>query len=67
MPCHSPMKTREMVSLTRALPSEFTVIVSWKFEMCQDLAESGAARARMRRREFRTARLKPRRFKYWPI
>src|SRR5437867_10467321 len=41
MPCHSPTKTRVMRSLTRALPSFSTVMVSSKSAMRQDLAAAG--------------------------
>src|SRR5580700_710537 len=47
MPCHSPTKTRVTVSLTRALPSGSTVMLSSKLEMRQDFAKTGEARLRV--------------------
>jgi hypothetical protein len=42
-----------MVSLTRALPSWLTVMVSSKFETRQDFAKSGEARARIAKKSMR--------------
>src|SRR2546427_11423206 len=61
MPCHSPTKTSVMRSLTRALPSLSTVMVSSKSAMRQDLAATGAdaaARQARHRSSPRTGRKK---------